>query len=144
MSEIPEEAFALQAEEEEAFRWNFKNVQVVDEQTLACTYHGHSTTILHCTGSPKLWEYLAWWEVRRNNAYIRLLRRLLVGNDIAIQVSPDRLPIWLRPSIPGQLSRYGLYILNATISKILSAKSCSKTLVKIMIKKILIEPAVAK
>lgn len=112
MSEVPKEALALQPEEEEVFRKNFSKVKVVCKRTLACSYRGHSTTLLHSCGGPKPWENRAWRIVRRHNAYLRLLRRLIVGKDVPIKVPPDQLPVWLRPGVRGRLSMYGLDILN--------------------------------
>jgi hypothetical protein len=113
MSEFPQEALAIQPQDEEVFhRKNFSKVKVVDGKTLACSYRGHATTLLHSCGSPKPWEKRGWRTVRRNNAYLRLLHRLLVGKDLPINVPLDQLPLWLRPDIRGQLCMYGLDILN--------------------------------
>jgi hypothetical protein len=112
MSEVPAEALALQPSEEAPNSAWFKRVHVVDAHTLACTYRGHATTLLHHSGHPKPWNWRAWIRVRRN-AYVRLLQRLLCGPDVALQVTPAELPIWLRPGISGQAVIRGLDTVNA-------------------------------
>jgi hypothetical protein len=103
MSVIPTEALALQPIQEESYR-DFQTVEVVDEKTLACRYQNHSTTILHCCSSPKSWETQALSEVGYHNAYVRLLRRLVGGENIALRLPSKQLPIWLRPGISGSLA----------------------------------------
>ncbi len=112
MSEVPAEALALRPIEEAPNSAWFRGVHVVDERTLACTYRGHATTLLHQSGHTKPWNQRAWIQVRRT-VYVRLLQRLLCGPDVALQVAAAELPIWLRPSIPGQVAIRGLDSVNA-------------------------------
>jgi hypothetical protein len=109
MSEVPEEALALQPREEEPY---LPLTRVVDRRTLACTYRGYSSVLLHQSGSPKPWDRRAWQHVH-HNAYVRLLRRLLLEPDVALRVDPAELPLWLRPGLRGQLAIRGLDAMNA-------------------------------
>lgn len=112
MSEIPKEALAVQPPEEMRYWGRLQTVQVENLQTLECTYSRRAVKILHADGPTKPWETQAWQQGRvQYNAYVRLLRRLLVSSDVALRVSPQE-PLWLRPGTVGQLSMLSLYILN--------------------------------
>jgi hypothetical protein len=112
MSEVPPEAMALQPDEEAPNSAWFAGVRVVDESSLTCSYRGHVTTLLHQSGNPKPWQERGWLRVRRN-AYTRLLYRVLLDPDVALQLTPEELPFWLRPGIANHLSLRGLDIMNA-------------------------------
>lgn len=127
MSEVPAEALALQVREQEVFRGDLTQARVVDEQALKCKFAGHPTMLLHYCGGPKPWEGRAWRQVRYQNAYIRLLRRLLIGKDVAISTPANELPPWLRSGILGQMSFSGLIIFNEAIP---FAKSITKRFLK--------------
>ncbi|MGV0027652.1 hypothetical protein [Phormidesmis priestleyi] len=111
MSVIPIDALALQPIQEESYR-DFQNVEVMDEKTLACRYQNHFTTILHCCSSPKSWETQALSEVGYNDAYVRLLRRLVVGQDVSLSLPSEQLPIWLHQGILGDLAFQSLDLFN--------------------------------
>jgi hypothetical protein len=70
-------------------------VEVVDLATLACSFHGRPTQLLHGSGRHKPWDRYGWLLVRRN-PYVRMLRRLLCGKDVAVKVPQAAVPIWLR------------------------------------------------
>jgi hypothetical protein len=119
MSEVPLDALALQPEEEAptaSALW--RDVHVVNTQTLACIYRGYTTMLLHNSGSPKPWETRAWKRIR-HNAYVRLLHRLLYNEDMVFRMNPEELPIWLRPGILGQISIFGVDMLNRIVWGIL-------------------------
>lgn len=78
-------------------------VEVVDAHTLRCRYRGIETAMLHSAGKRKPWIARDWAYLRRN-AYVRLLRRLLTGNDVALRPASGDLPIWLRPGPIGATS----------------------------------------
>lgn len=128
MSEFPPDAIALQPEDGEVYRRRFQQVRVTNRQTLAATYRGQDTIILHCCNSPKPWHDSAWRKIRANDAYICLMRRLLSEGDVTVKVRGKQLPIWLRGGILGQLAFHGLDRLNGAI---LFAKSQAKKLVQL-------------
>jgi hypothetical protein len=116
MSEIPEGAVARQPEQAEVFRRKLCRVEVVDTGTLASRYDGQVVTLLHNNGDPKLWGRKAWRRVSRKNAYVRLMRRLLNGSDVAISLPGQDLPVWLRPGIAARTTTSLLYALNPLIT----------------------------
>ncbi|NJP22329.1 MAG: hypothetical protein HC763_28650 [Hydrococcus sp. CRU_1_1] len=127
MSEIPPDAIALQPKDGEVFRRRFQQVRVTNRQTLAATYRGQDTTILHCCDSPKPWHDRAWRKIRADDAYIYLMRRLLSERDVTVKVKAKQVPIWLRGGILGQLAFHGLDRLNGAI---LVAKSQVRRLIQ--------------
>jgi hypothetical protein len=96
MSEFPADAIAFQPANAMAFRWDFERVHVEDERTLGCEFKGTSVVALHAVAGPKPWQSRASGEATPRNAYVRLLRRLLTGDDATVRVPPDHLPRWLR------------------------------------------------
>jgi hypothetical protein len=100
-SEIPEEALAELQAHEEAYPEELLEVEVVDERTLRCELHGRPTAILHYALGPKAWERKAWVRLR-DDAYVRLLPRLLFGDDVAVRLEPKSVPLWLRPGRPAR------------------------------------------
>jgi hypothetical protein len=127
MSEIPADAIALQPNDSEVFRRRFQQVRVTNLQTLASTYRGQDTILLHCCNSPKPWHNRAWHKIRANDAYIYLMRRLLSEGDVTVKVPAKQLPIWLRGGMLGKLAFYGLDRLNGAI---LFAKSQTRKLIQ--------------
>ncbi|MGH9027242.1 MAG: hypothetical protein ACRDWD_14170 [Acidimicrobiia bacterium] len=77
-------------------------VRVLDAETLMCTCRGARTLILHDLGQPKAWQGGGLRGVHRD-AYLRLLRRVLTGSDVAIQLPPEMLPSWLRGGFSGTM-----------------------------------------
>jgi hypothetical protein len=71
------------------------STRVVDPARLRCRRGGHAVPFLHHLLSPKPWFPHA--PVRLpENAYVRCLRRVLTGDDVAIRVPPALLVPWLR------------------------------------------------
>jgi len=95
-SEVSEEALVELPEDEEAYPDDLVEVEVVDERTLRCELRGRPTAILHYALGPKAWERKAWIRLR-DDAYVRLLPRLLFGADVAVRLEPKSVPAWLRP-----------------------------------------------
>ena len=96
-SEVPEEALAELPGEEEAYPDELLAAEIVDRATLHCEVDGTRLAILHYALGPKAWERRA--PVRlRDDAYVRLLPRLLFEDDVAVQLSPSDVPFWLRPT----------------------------------------------
>ena len=69
----------------------FAGLRVRDEGTLACSFADGTKPYLvhHHVVRP-------WLEQTEHGVYSRLLRRLLVREDVAIRVDPSALPEWLR------------------------------------------------
>ncbi len=105
MSEVDSSAVLCQPAWAHAHRLN--RAVVVDRSTLACADQGRPVTILHHSGTPKVWESSGWQRDFRQ-AYVRLLRRVLCSEDVALRLQSDDLPVWLRPTRSGRLSFYVL------------------------------------
>ena len=95
-SEIPEEALSELPEDGEAYPDDLLETVIVDERTLHCELRGHPTTILHYSLGPKAWERKAWVRLR-DDAYMRLLPRLLFADDVTVRLEPKTVPFWMRP-----------------------------------------------
>lgn len=104
MGEVPRDAVAFQPQNAMVFRWDFEQVRVADERKLRCEFEGTRVVALHAVAGPKPWQRAAGAEATPRNAYVRLLRRLLVHDDAAVRVPSHDLPSWLRPGIGGRLS----------------------------------------
>jgi hypothetical protein len=113
MSEWPREALAIQPREVqpsmEDLRWH---VRLLDLDALSCSLHGRPVTLVHPTVKTKPFER-QWWLDQGRSPYPALLRRLLVGCDIPLQVTRDHLPAWLRPGRFGAVVMRILYLVNS-------------------------------
>ncbi len=104
MSEVALERVAYQAKDRMVFRWDFEKVRVTDDSRLACDFEGTRVAALHAVAGPKPWQHAAAFEATPRNAYVRLLRRLLVGDDVAVRIASDDVPSWLRAGTMGSVS----------------------------------------
>jgi hypothetical protein len=95
-SELPADAVEELPAHGEAFPEQLLRVRVRDAETLACELDGRPTTILHHSLGPKVWQRLGWLRLR-NDAYVRLLPRVLFAQDLTLRLDPRRLPLLLRP-----------------------------------------------
>jgi len=100
MSEYPAEALYLLPEHEQVFRWDFPALRTADARTLRCRHRDTEPRLLHGCMLPKPWQTRG---VRRN-AYVTLLRRLLTGDDVAVRVPEEQLPLWARRGTAAQLA----------------------------------------
>jgi hypothetical protein len=82
--------------------WQLSRTQILDEGTLACSRDGRPVTLLHCFGVPKPWQADARRYLPRT-AYLRCLRRLLTGDDLALRTAERQVP-WLSRGLRGRLS----------------------------------------
>jgi hypothetical protein len=96
MSEIAPEELAIGPEWESIHPDGLRQVRVADPATLACTYKGKSTTVLHFSLGPKPWQRGAWRRIAAGNAYVSLMPRILFGDDVPIRVRPEGVPVWGR------------------------------------------------
>ena len=86
------------------------DTEVTDVAALACTFEGQPVAFLHHTGRRKPWDRDPRAVVP--NAYLTCLRRLLTADDVALRLSPDVVPVWLRASLRGELSYRALLAIN--------------------------------
>jgi len=102
MSELAPSDLDIQTSHTEVRTASLPDTEVTDVAALTCTFEGQPVTFLHHTGRRKPWD--------RNpralvpNAYLTCLRRLLTADDVALQPSPDEVPVWLRAGRCGALS----------------------------------------
>jgi hypothetical protein len=101
MSEVDADAVAVLPEHGSAHPDDLLRIEVTDERTLACSLDGEPVSILHYSLAPKAWEPAAWLRVR-HDAYVRLLPRVLFGDDVALRLDPREVPAWLRPGPSGR------------------------------------------
>ena len=107
MSEPAPARTAVLAASEVAYRSDLGRVHVLDPASLACTNRRRPLSLVHCNGTPKAWESSAW-SIVRDDAYLQLLRRVLLPQDVALRVEPRDLPVWLRSDAAGHAVRRAL------------------------------------
>lgn len=111
MSEIPPGSVALLPAGEEAFGGD---IEILDVQSLRCTFDGVATRLIHYPDSPKPWQGRGW--VRAGApSYARIMRRLLFAPDVQVRLDPKEAPLWLRPSLRGRLALGGRAATNRSI-----------------------------
>jgi hypothetical protein len=94
MSEVPAGAVTVLSRDIEAFVFQLRSVRIVEEARLRCERCGHPTMILHYNGDPKPWEWRAWARIR-DDAYVRLFRRVMVDHEGGLRLPPRSIPAWL-------------------------------------------------
>jgi hypothetical protein len=97
MSEIPADALWVGSQGRTVHADGLSDVEVVDARTLSCRYRGGSPLLLHYGLSPKVWEQPAWSRVRPDDAYLRLLPRVLFADDLDVRARLGEVPVWLWP-----------------------------------------------
>jgi hypothetical protein len=107
MSEVPEDAVVVQPEWRQAHPDALPHVRIVNERDLTCTAEGREVAILHHSLKPKTWGPRGWRRDARQ-AYIWLLPRVLFWDDVPLRLEHDEVPIWLRPTRLGRLTRHSL------------------------------------
>jgi hypothetical protein len=113
-TELPEEAIAIQPADEEPT--SNCEVELLDERTLECRYRNTRTALLHYSLSPKPWQEKGWRRIR-GEAYVELLPRLLLEDDVELRLEARELVPWLRPS-NGSALRRGFGLLNRTRQRV--------------------------
>ena len=69
----------------------FEDLRVVDERALRCAFSdGAEPYVLHH------WNAKPWLEPSHHGPYSRLLRRLLLGDDVPVRVPEEMMPLRLR------------------------------------------------
>jgi hypothetical protein len=94
-SEVPADRIRLLPDEEEVYWDDLGEVDVVDAGTLECRFRGRRPAILHYSFAPKPWSPRGWLRVK-DDAFVRLLPRVLSGDDVVLRLKPGELPFWLR------------------------------------------------
>ncbi len=112
MSEIPSEGTWIGSEGRTLHADALREVEIVDARSLTCRYRGGTPVVLHYGLSPKAWERRGWQRVRADDAYVRLLRRLLFDRDVRVPVDPREVPLWLRPRGVGRMAAVLIGLLN--------------------------------
>ena len=78
----------------------FEGLRVADERTLRCAYDdGTEPYVVHH------WLAKPWLEPTHHGVYSQLLRRLLVGDDVAIRVPEDEIPLRFRSGLRAYAER---------------------------------------
>jgi hypothetical protein len=106
-SELPTDAVEELPVEGEAYPEQLLRVRVLDERSLACELDGEPVTILHHSLGPKVWQRHGWLRLR-NDAYVRLLPRLLFGDDVPLRLEPHEVPYRLRSGAGPNAARAAL------------------------------------
>ncbi len=111
-SNYPQDSLEIQSNKGEIFLPFLHRVKIVNVKTLACKYGDYDVTILHSNNQPKPWEIKNVPLLIKQCSYARLLRRLFIGEDVAIKLASSDLPMIYRQGIIGDLLMFGLGILN--------------------------------
>ena len=102
MTEVPRSAVSVLPREANPFGYLLQQVRTDDPRSLRYSCRGMSTLILHNSGGRKPWEIRGLSGFRKwRPAYVRALRRVLFDADAVVQLSSDRVPVWLRPGPVG-------------------------------------------
>ena len=110
MSEFPEDMTVVLPEQDWAFGGD---ARIEDIYTLACNAYGERKILLHYGGSPKPWQQRGWLRLAGRD-YVLLMKRLLFADDVPLRImTPDRVPIWLRPTRSGNIALRSVRALNA-------------------------------
>jgi hypothetical protein len=109
MSEVPADAVAALPAEAEVYWDRLREVEVLDEARLTCHLAGAPVAILHYSYRPKPWEPRAWPRVT-DDAFMRLLPRVLFEPDVPLRLEPRAFPLWARP---GRAGRVAVRVLDA-------------------------------
>lgn len=111
MSEIP----ATSVEILPSYEWHLGRVEIVDESRLVCVANGAHQPLLHTPRTPKVWQARGWRHVEPSTrAYVELMPRVLFWRDLPIRVTPDEVPLWLRPGRLSRVSAAGMAAVNGT------------------------------
>ena len=95
-SELPDDAVDELPVESEAFPEQLLRVHIQDERSLRCELDGEPVSILHYSLGPKAWQPKAWLRLR-DDAYVRLLVRVLFSEDAPLQLDADEVGFLVRP-----------------------------------------------
>ena len=94
MSEVPAEGLMLLPyHRHPAHHADRRRTEVRDARTLACSHEGEPTAFVHYVGKRKAWESEgAWRRGMRDDAYVRLMPRVLLAEDVPVRLAASELP----------------------------------------------------
>jgi hypothetical protein len=95
-------------------RAEMSRVRITDPTHLTCEFAGDPVRVLHSIASPKPWLTTRSEGVRRT-AFVKLLRRVLLEDDVPIRVEDEHLPRWLHRGTRGTVALYEGYALDVGI-----------------------------
>jgi len=75
-----------------------RDATIADEKRLVCVRGGRATSILHHCTSPKVWSPSGQSRLLWGELYVRLLPRVLFGDDVLLRLAFEDVPWWLRPT----------------------------------------------
>ena len=104
MSEIPAAAIAEGNQAETLLFDSVNDGTIEDENALRLTLNGVPIRFIHYGLSPKAWQRRGWRRIREDDAYARLLPRVLFAEDVPIRLEGTRVPLWIRPGAVGRLA----------------------------------------
>jgi len=119
-SEIPADQVELMDIKLAASPDHERSTHIVDRQTLRCVNGSDETILLHYWGQPKPWAPGARRSLRFD-AYVDLLARLLVGDDLAIRPNRKHVPFWLRDDAAGRFVRRAPRMARNSVATAISA-----------------------
>ncbi|HKH30482.1 MAG TPA: hypothetical protein VKA45_05450 [Gaiellaceae bacterium] len=93
-------------------------VRVADLDAVRCTFAGRESSYLHWTGPVKPWMRWGWSPVSYD-AFIRLLPRVLLAEDVPLRLSPSDVPFWLRGTMRSRGTYRALNTISSTTYKAL-------------------------
>jgi len=76
---------------------NASDATIADAARLVCLREGKPATILHHSGRPKVWQPSGRGCLSAGEPYVRLVPRVLFGDDVVLRLDPGDVPWWLRP-----------------------------------------------
>jgi hypothetical protein len=88
----------------------FDCTEIVDVTRLECRDRGRAVTILSHDQAPKVWDAGGRARINRPDPYVRLLPRVLFGDDVELRLRPEDVPWWLRPGLRGLPARSAVYL----------------------------------
>jgi hypothetical protein len=116
-SEVPAGAVRVLPEWEEVYWDELRSVEIVDESTLECRFRGTRPAILHYSFAPKPWAPRGLMRVK-DDAFVRLLPRVLFRSDVALPLAPAELPLWLRPGWRARLLVRALDAIHVVVKRV--------------------------
>jgi hypothetical protein len=74
-----------------------QDATIADEERLICLRDGKAASILHHSGRRKVWQPGGRACLSAGEPYVRLLPRVLFGDDVVLRLKRDDVPWWLLP-----------------------------------------------
>jgi hypothetical protein len=76
---------------------------ITDEERLVCVRDGKEASILHHSGRPKVWQPTGRSRLSVPEPYVRLLPRVLFGDDVVLRLDRRDVPWWVLPRTSSRL-----------------------------------------